>query len=169
MTTSCESVQELLSPYCDDEVSTEERATIEAHIQYCDACHTVLDEFQGFSQLFETRFHSITAPNTLGETVLARVDAARDDVQIKRLSIVYLVCAGFIALVVGAALFSPFGVLLLAPIRIVLPVLRFALSLLPTMGSSGIAVMVISFVAVFGLSIFGISRLIRQTRTEGVV
>ena len=47
----CSQARELLSAYCDDELSAEERATVALHLEQCEDCARRLEEFHRLSRL----------------------------------------------------------------------------------------------------------------------
>jgi len=67
---SCETIEELLSPYLDDELSPEEKKTVEDHLESCPSCSELL------SFMRDTRASLADFPEIeLSESLLGRIHA----------------------------------------------------------------------------------------------
>ncbi|UCC39780.1 MAG: zf-HC2 domain-containing protein [Candidatus Aminicenantes bacterium] len=66
----CEKVEELLSPYCEDELSTEERKAVDRHLETCENCSLL------FSSMGETMESLTEFPElNVSESLLDRIYA----------------------------------------------------------------------------------------------
>ena|SRR5579875_2227054 len=160
---NCESIQELLSAYADDELSANERDLIECHVDTCTDCRDTLSELQKMSSLFRTSFESIFAPIGLEDRIIQTIEASHQGIQARRLSVLYLVFALLGGGVIASLVLSPFGMFITAIIRLMVAVLRGIIHLSIFMGHLWIAALAIFCILLAGSSLMGLFRLLHST------
>lgn len=73
---NCSKTKELLSPFCDGELTSDVHASVESHVESCSVCAQELAEFQAMSQLARRMPDPQPAPDAW-QALEARLDGAR--------------------------------------------------------------------------------------------
>lgn len=160
---NCRTIEELLSGFVDNELSQNERETVEHHLETCRNCKQSFLELQDMRSMFVTSFESIVAPAWVEENVLRAIDVKHQSMQARRLSILYLVVVlTEVGAIVSLAIL-PFGKFITAIVQLLLASLRGAVHLATFMGSPWLSAFVIFCVLLTGSALIGLVRLLRAT------
>ncbi|GIP37112.1 hypothetical protein J31TS4_03920 [Paenibacillus sp. J31TS4] len=66
-------IEDKLSAYLDDALTTDERIDVEEHMDSCAACSEAFREYVAVRELVRTAFHSVKAPERLEEAVMEAI------------------------------------------------------------------------------------------------
>lgn len=69
----CRQARKMLSPYIDDELSDEERASLEEHLGSCEACRSELETLRQISQGLKEIYQQVKAPPNFVDSVMKRI------------------------------------------------------------------------------------------------
>jgi len=166
---NCESVEDLLSAYMDDELSTNDCHSLEEHLKTCSHCQNVLYELQETSRMVKVAWAEEQPRADFEQRIIQTVQASQQRTQVRRLSILYLLSALFGVITLTSVLVSPLGIFLRALTRLAIVIARGLISMSTSVGLLALAGIVISCIALAGLSIVGISRMLRPAQSEVVV
>lgn len=74
---SCEKYLDLISARLDGELTAQEQAELDAHLQTCPACRAIAKELEGMHSAL-TELSEVPAPAELSQTVLSKIKAERN-------------------------------------------------------------------------------------------
>lgn len=77
MPVSCEDLQEMVSAYCDDELTDEDCAHLQEHIALCETCSSAYRSGRLLKELIRRSCRSESAPASLRVQILTRISAVR--------------------------------------------------------------------------------------------
>lgn len=166
---NCNLIQELISPYMDDELSLDGCHAFESHIMTCTDCQNLLNEWNRMGESVRSIFEDIAAPIDLEEQVIQSIEVERQESQVHRLSILYFTLALFSVGSIAALAISPLGVVIRAIIHLLLTMMRGGLYMSQSMEPLWYAVIVVFCISLSGLSLVGLFRILRFTQREEVI
>ncbi|MFB5193027.1 zf-HC2 domain-containing protein [Alicyclobacillus fastidiosus] len=166
---TCHEIRMSLTAYVDGELDLDELEEVELHLKECDSCQQLVHELEETTALVFAQLNSVVAPLNIENRVMERIADLHQEHQVHHLFIVYLVC-GFLGICgIVALLISPVGAFVRAMFHLFLAVLN-GLSFIPSsLGSWWILGTFLSTLLVVGISVFGVSRLLRSLKSEVVL
>ncbi|MCC3373625.1 anti-sigma factor [Cohnella sp. REN36] len=151
-----------LSAYLDGELSRDERARIDAHLEDCSSCQSLLEQLMELKETFSSAMFAINEPDGFESRVAQAI--AREN-RVRNLGMLWLVVPMLAAMLFGllALAFGPLvlhlmqGVLAIG--RALVYTISFAVVDMPLF--SGVAVMISLIILI--ASILSLRRLLRST------
>ena len=78
---TCREIQSLMSRYIDGELTTEERAQVDAHLASCDACKQSFAQMQAINERIKGQLQTLDVPASLAARVTSSAQAMRKNGQ----------------------------------------------------------------------------------------
>ncbi|EPZ45095.1 anti-sigma factor family protein [Alicyclobacillus acidoterrestris] len=166
---SCHEIQMYLTAYVDDELEIDERNMVEQHLQACHECQELVKELQQTTALVFEQLNTTFAPINFEDSVIQQIAAVHQERQVRHFSVFYLACALIGIGGLAAVLLSPVGMFIRVLFHLFLAVLN-GLSFVPaSLGHWWMVCILLSTIGLVGISIFGVSRVLRSLQSEVIL